>query len=111
MAYLALVFISVAASASYFAYDCIGPLIPQLKTKLGFTNYQVYWLYSIYSVPVILFVVYGGMLADKLGVKKSAILFTAIFVFGTILTATENFVIMLIGRIGVYCTCAGICYL
>ncbi|OQX95649.1 MFS transporter [candidate division KSB1 bacterium 4572_119] len=98
LAYSALVFISVAASASYFAYDCIGPLIPQLKAELGFTDYQAYWLYSIYSIPVILFVVFGGMLADKLGVKKSAILFTAAFTFGTILTATENFTIMLIGR-------------
>ena len=98
MAYLALVFISIAASASYFAYDCIGPLIPQLKSKLGFLDSQVYWLYSIYSVPVILFVVFGGMLADKLGVKKSAVLFTATFTLGTILTASENFTIMLIGR-------------
>ena len=65
MAYLALVFISIAASASYFAYDCIGPLIPQLKATLGFNDSQVYWLYSIYSVPVILFVVFGGILADK----------------------------------------------
>jgi len=98
MAYLALVFISIAASASYFAYDCIGPLIPQLKATLGFNDSQVYWLYSIYSVPVILFVVFGGILADKLGVKKSAILFTAAFTLGTVLTASENFVIMLIGR-------------
>jgi len=47
---------------------------------------------------VILFVVFGGILADKLGVKKSAILFTAAFTLGTVLTASENFVIMLIGR-------------
>jgi len=96
--YLALFLISLAMMASYFAYDCIGPLTPLLKEKLNLSTTQVYWLYSIYSVPVILFVVLGGLLADKLGVKKAAILFAALFTFGTILTASQNFWIMLIGR-------------
>jgi len=95
---MALVLISVAAMASYFAYDCIGPLTPLLKEKLGLSTTQVYWLYSIYSIPVILFVVLGGVLADKLGVKKAAILFSALFAMGTVLTASENFAIMLVGR-------------
>ncbi len=98
LAYISLVLISVAAMASYFAYDCIGPLTPLLKEKLNLSTTQVYWLYSIYSIPVILFVVLGGMLADKLGVKKAAILFSALFTMGTVLTASENFAIMLIGR-------------
>ena len=96
--YLALFLISLAAMASYFAYDCIGPLTPLLKDKLGFSATQVYWLYSIYSIPVIIFVVLGGVLADKLGVKKASILFTAVFTLGVILTATQNFWIMLVGR-------------
>ena len=98
IAYLALFLISLAAMASYFAYDCIGPLTPLLKQKLSLSATQVYWLYSIYSVPVILFVVLGGVLADKLGVKKASIAFTALFTFGTMLTASQNFGIMLIGR-------------
>jgi len=98
LGYSALFLISLAAMASYFAYDCIGPLTPLLKEKLKLSTIQVYWLYSIYSVPVIIFVVLGGVLADKLGVKKASILFTALFTFGTILTASQNFWIMLIGR-------------
>ncbi len=97
-AYLALVFISVAAMASYFAYDCIGPLTPKLKLEMGLTSTQVYMLYSIYSIPVILFVVVGGLLADKLGVRKAAVLFTALFTLGTVMTASQNYTIMLIGR-------------
>ena len=96
--YLALFLISLAAMASYFAYDCIGPLTPLLKEQLGFSATQVYWLYSIYSIPVIIFVVLAGVLADKLGVRKSSILFTAVFTLGVILTATQNFWIMLTGR-------------
>lgn len=98
LAYLSLVLISVAAMASYFAYDCIGPLTPLLKEKMNLSTTQVYWLYSIYSIPVILFVVLGGVLADKLGVKKAAILFSGLFAVGTVLTASENFTIMLVGR-------------
>jgi len=96
--YLALFLISLAAMASYFAYDCIGPLTPLLKDELGFSATQVYWLYSIYSIPVIIFVVLAGVLADKLGVRKASILFTAVFTLGVILTATQDFWIMLAGR-------------
>ncbi|MBN1352448.1 MFS transporter [candidate division KSB1 bacterium] len=98
LGYMALFLISLAAMASYFAYDCIGPLTPLLKEKLQLSTTQVYWLYSIYSVPVIIFVVIGGVLSDRLGVKKSAILFTALFTLGTILTASQNFAVMIIGR-------------
>ncbi len=96
--YLALFMISLAAMASYFAYDCIGPLTPLLKAELNFSLTQVYWLYSIYSIPVILFVVLGGVLADKLGVRKAAIVFAALFTVGVVLTASRNFTIMLSGR-------------
>ena len=98
LGYFALFLISMAAMASYFAYDCIGPLTPLLKEKLSLSATQVYWLYSIYSVPVIIFVVFGGLLADKLGVKKASIVFAALFTFGTILTVVEHFWIMLVGR-------------
>ncbi len=96
--YLALFLISLAAMASYFAYDCIGPLTPLLKAELNLSATQVYWLYSIYSIPVILFVVIGGVIADKLGVKQAAILFSALFTLGTVLTASQHFIMMLIGR-------------
>ena len=66
LGYIALFLISLAAMASYFAYDCIGPLTPLLQEVLNLSAKQVYWLYSIYSIPVILFVVLGGVLADKL---------------------------------------------
>ena len=98
LAYLALVFISLAAMASYFAYDCIGPLTPLFKSELNLSATQVYWLYSIYSVPVIIFVVLGGILADKLGVRKASILFTALFAAGTVLTATQTYWVMIVGR-------------
>ncbi len=98
LGYIALFLISLAAMASYFAYDCIGPLTPLLKEQLSLSAKQVYWLYSIYSIPVILFVVLGGILADKLGVKLASVVFAGLFTIGTILTASQDFWIMLVGR-------------
>lgn len=98
LAYLALVLVSVAAMASYFAYDCVGPLTPLLQEEMGLSATQVYWLYSIYSVPVIVFVVLGGVLADRLGVRRAAILFTALFTLGTVLTASRTYWVMILGR-------------
>ncbi|MBD3288939.1 MFS transporter [candidate division KSB1 bacterium] len=98
LGYIALFLISLAAMASYFAYDCIGPLTPLLQKELDLSAKQVYWLYSIYSIPVILFVVLGGVLADKLGVKKASVAFAALFTLGTVLTASQTFWIMLVGR-------------
>jgi len=98
LAYSALFLISLAAMASYFAYDCVGPLTPLLKSELNLSATGVYWLYSIYSIPVIIFVVLGGLLADKLGVRKAAILFAVLFTGGTVLTATKIYWLMLVGR-------------
>jgi len=98
LAYFVLFLISLPATASYFAYDCIGPLTPMLREQLGLSATQVYWLYSIYSIPVIFFVVLGGVLADRLGVRRASILFSAIFALGTVLTATQSYPLMLFGR-------------
>lgn len=98
LGYFSLFLVSLSAMASYFAYDCIGPLTPMLKEQMGLSSQQIGWLYSIYSIPVILFVVLGGVLADKLGVRKAGVLFTALFTLGTVFTAIPNFWVMLAGR-------------
>ena len=43
LAYSALFLISLAAMASYFAYDCIGPLTPLLKSKLNLFLLPMIW--------------------------------------------------------------------
>lgn len=98
-AFISLLLISIVSAGSYFAYDCIGPLAPILKKELGLNSNEIGWLYSIYSVPVILLVVVGGLLADRLGVRKAGLLFTALFASGAVLTAFGDYWLMLIGRL------------
>ena len=100
--FASLILVSFAAAASYFAYDCIGPLEPILQDKtqgLGLSAQDVSWLYSVYSIPVILFVLVGGVLADRLGAWKAGILFTLVFVAGTVLTALGDYSSMIVGRL------------
>lgn len=97
-----LVLVSFVAAASYFAYDCVGPLAPALKdpvTGLGLNSAEIGLLYSVYSIPVILFVLVGGVLADRLGVRTAGMIFTVMFAAGAALTAFGEFSVMIAGRV------------
>jgi nitrate/nitrite transporter NarK len=94
-----LLLVSFTAAASYVSYDVISPIGDILEKDLQLSSTEVNLLYSVYSIPVILFVVLGGLLADRLGVRKAGILFTLVFVFGSVLTAVPIYPVMLLGRL------------
>jgi len=103
-AFAALFLVSFTAATSYLAYDIIAPIARTIKLPveqggMGISETQVNFLYSVYSIPVILFVVFGGLLADKLGVRRSGIIFATVFALGTALTAVNDYYVMLAGRI------------
>jgi len=103
-AFAALILVSFTAATSYLAYDIISPIARTIKLPIeqggmGLTDTQVNFLYSVYSIPVIIFVVFGGLLADKLGVRRSGIIFATVFALGTVLTAVSNYHVMLVGRL------------
>jgi nitrate/nitrite transporter NarK len=95
---LALFLISFAAMSSYFSYDEIGALAPRLRNEMGFSSTNFLALYTAYSISAVLFSVMGGVLADKLGVRKAAILFASMFAFGTLIVTIPKFWAMLGGR-------------
>ncbi len=97
-AFLALILISLTSMVSYFAYDAIGPLENKMKVELGYSSAQVQSMFFFYSIAVILFVVAGGVLADKLGVRKSAIIFSVAMAVGCLLVSKGEFAYMAIGR-------------
>ena len=72
--WLVLVFISLAMFGNYYVYDCIGPLAP-LLSKQGFTDSSIGLLQAIYSFPNIVMVLIGGIIIDRIGTKKSTMLF------------------------------------
>jgi len=82
-----LVFVSLAMFGNYYIYDSISPLADLLKTQLGFADADIGTLNGIYSLPNILMVLIGGIIIDRIGTKRSTLLFAAICVLGSLITA------------------------
>jgi len=84
--WLVLVFISLAMFGNYYVYDCIGPLAP-LLSRQGFSDSSIGLLQAIYSFPNIVMVLIGGFIIDRIGTKKSTLLFGIVCFVGAVVTA------------------------
>jgi MFS family permease len=84
--WLVLVFISLAMFGNYYVYDCIGPLAPLLGRQ-GFSDASIGLLQAIYSFPNIVMVLVGGIVIDRIGTKKSTLLFGVLCFAGAAVTA------------------------
>ena len=80
--WLVLVFISLAMFGNYYVYDCISPLADVLAKQLGFSDSNIGLLQAIYSFPNIVMVLIGGIIIDRIGTKKSTLLFGALCFVG-----------------------------
>ena len=95
-----LVFVSLAMFGSYYAYDALSPLADVLKQQLGFTDANLGFLQAIYSFPNIFTVVIGGFLIDRLGLRKSLMIFAVLSLVGPAITAASGtFWVMAGGRL------------
>ena len=100
MRWSVLTLVSLAMFGNYYAYDSIGPLADHLQRLLGFTDTQLGTLNAIYSFPNILMVLIGGIIVDRLGTRRSTMLFAAVCLVGTIITASSpSFPVMAAGRL------------
>jgi MFS family permease len=98
--WLVLVFISLAMFGNYYVYDCISPLADVLKDQLKFSDSNIGLLQAIYSFPNIIMVLIGGIIIDRIGTKKSTLIFGFICFLGAVVTAlTPNLYIMAAGRL------------
>jgi MFS family permease len=98
--WLVLVFVSLAMFGSYYAYDALSPLADVLKEQLKFTDLDIGFLQAIYSFPNIFTVVIGGFIIDRIGLRKSLMLFGVLsFVGPAITAATSHLPIMAAGRL------------
>jgi MFS family permease len=84
--WLVLVFASLAMFGNYYVYDCIGPLAPVLGRQ-GFSDSSIGLLQAIYSFPNIVMVLIGGVIIDRIGTKRSTMLFGVICFIGAAVTA------------------------
>ena len=74
--WIVLIFISLAMFGNYYIYDSISPLALALKTQLRFTDSDLGLLQGIYSFPNIIMVLIGGLIIDRIGTKKAALIFS-----------------------------------
>jgi MFS family permease len=82
--WLVLLSCSVAMFGNYYVFDALYPVTPFLEGQLGFTGEQIGLLDSSYNIAALLTLVAGGVLIDRLGTARSALLFAAVGALGSI---------------------------
>jgi MFS family permease len=98
--WMVLVFLSLAMFGSYYAYDALSPLADVLKQQLGFSDENIGLLQAIYSFPNIFTVVIGGFIIDRLGLRKSLMIFGVLCMVGPAITASSGtLAVMAAGRL------------
>jgi len=98
--WVVLVFVSLAMFGNYYIYDSISPLADLLSRQLGFSDSDIGLLNGIYSLPNIFMVLIGGFIIDRLGTRKSTLIFAILCLIGAIFTSFKgDIVTMATGRL------------
>src|SRR5579863_2933589 len=98
--WMVLIFVSIAMFGNYYVYDALSPLADVLKQQLGFTDSNIGLLQAIYSFPNIFTVVIGGVLIDRIGLRRSLMIFGVLCFIGPAITVTSGHLwLMAIGRL------------
>ena len=98
--WIVLIFISLAMFGNYYIYDSISPLADVLKSQLHFRDSDLGLLQGIYSFPNIIMVLIGGLIIDKIGTKKSVLLFSLFVLIGAFITVLKgDIILMATGRL------------
>lgn len=84
-----LLLIAFVQAANYYFYDAISPLKRDLETTFGFTNSDFGLFVAAYSIPnvFLLMCIFGGIILDRLGIRRTGLLFVSLMVGGALLTA------------------------
>jgi MFS family permease len=97
--WLALIFVSLAMFGNYYIYDSINPLERIFHDQLGFSASMFGWLNSSYSAAAVATLLLGGVIIDRIGIRKSLLFFSAMCLLGAVLMAVgPRFGTMLAGR-------------
>ena len=84
-----LILVGLILSVNYYFYDAFSSLKSLLTSELGFTNTQYGLFVSFYAIPntFLLMAVLGGMILDKLGIRRTGFMFIFFMALGAVLTA------------------------
>lgn len=95
-----LVFVSLAMFGNYYVYDCLSPVADLLKSQLGFSDANIGLLQAIYSFPNIFTVLIGGVIIDRIGMRKSTMIFGVLCFVGSVITIlSPHLWVMATGRL------------
>src|SRR4030065_2645967 len=84
----------------YYAYYVLSPIADFIMKGINISRAQYGLLFSFYYVPNFIIVLIGGILLDRIGIRKAGTLFAALCAAGVVLTAaTKIFPVMLMGRL------------
>ena len=98
--WMVLIFVSIAMFGNYYVYDALSPLADVLKQQLGFSDSNIGLLQAIYSFPNIFTVVIGGVLIDRIGLRRSLMIFGVLCFIGPAITvASGHLWLMATGRL------------
>src|ERR1700751_4005595 len=84
-----LIFVSLAQAGNYYIYDSINALERIFIDNLGFSATQFGWLNASYSVAAVATLLVGGIIIDRIGTKKSILVFAALCFAGAVITAVR----------------------
>jgi MFS family permease len=94
-----LILAALAVSSSYYESDAIGPIADLLHRHLGFSQSQLGTLNGIINVPSVVLALINGVLMDRYGPARIALVSAAIGVAGAALTAgAGSYEMMVAGR-------------
>lgn len=87
--WVVLLLLGLTLSVNYYFYDAFSSLKSLLTQEFDFTNTQYGLFVSFYSVPntFLLMAVLGGMILDRLGIRRTGFMFVFFMAFGAVLTA------------------------
>ena len=84
-----LILVGFILSVNYYFYDAFSTLKGLMSTEFGFTNTQYGLFVAFYSIPntFLLMAVIGGVILDKLGIRRTGFLFVFFMALGAFITA------------------------
>ena len=84
-----LIVIAFVQASNYYFYDAISPLKRLLEENFHFTNSDFGLFVAVYSFPnvFLLMAIFGGIILDRMGIRKTGFLFVGLMAAGALLTA------------------------
>ena len=95
-----LAFTALITFGSYFAYDSVGAIETTLIRVFHTDRAAIGTMYTMYSVAAVVAVGLGGVLIDRVGVRRASMIFSSLVVVGAAIVAwAPSLPVLYVGRV------------